>query len=137
MMDLSSMDGSENGTTGGWRGMGGETRALWAGWNVEVGHEVRSLGCPGGEPRVAPNGTSGDTLGVRRHDRDVVPPASTSVTFGRAWSSRVERSSPGVESRAVAPASLEACDCDHAPVIPTAEHASRFLSRHTERFVAR
>src|SRR5262245_4363683 len=80
-MDLSSMDGSENGTTGGWRGMGGETRALWAGWNVEVGHEVRSLRCPGGEPRVAPNGTSGDTLGVRRHDRDVVPPASTSVTL--------------------------------------------------------
>src|SRR5215510_312928 len=88
-----------NGRMGGY---GGETRALWPGWNVDVGHEVRSLGCPGGEPRVAPNGTSGDTLGVRRHDRDVVPPASTSVTFGRAWSSRVERSSPGVESRAVA-----------------------------------
>ena len=46
------------------------------------------------ERRVAPNRTSGDTLGVRRHDRDVVPPASTSgILFPRRLSDQVQASS--------------------------------------------
>ena len=56
------------------------------------------------EPRVALNWRSGDTLGVRRHDRDVVPPASTSGVPGLS----LLRGQVQTSSRAVAPASLEA-----------------------------
>ena len=107
-------------------------------------HEVRSSGVHqtglGGysrEPllsdcRVAPNWFVGDTLGVRRHDRDVVPPASTS---GSSGPSPNEQPGPDVESRAVAPASLESREVS-APRRYRQQSTRRvdFLSRHTSRF---
>src|SRR5215475_14877860 len=96
----------------------GETRALSPGWNVDVGHEVRSLAGWAANPglrqtvQVAILLASAGTTATSSL-RPVRP--SHLVGLGP---SQVERSSPGVESRAVAPASLEACDCDHAPVIP-------------------
>ena len=63
---------------------------------LETRHEVRSdLDMAKGEHRVAPNRFVGDTLDVRRHDRDVVPPAGAQGSrVPRRRATRSERRGP-------------------------------------------